>query len=104
MYYCQLHVYCLGRRQELFDTVRAIPPLEHFTHTFSKSDAPDPALAAQADVILAVLQDMDAESTVGLLNMYRQEESQLILLADKSQLHTLSPIFFSTVEISGRYL
>ena len=87
MYYCQLHVYCLGRRQELFDTVRAIPPLEHFTHTFSKSDAPDPALAAQADVILADLRELDGEDAAGLLAA--GEKTVLILLAEREQIPAL---------------
>lgn len=86
MYYCQLHVYCLGRRQELFDTVRAIPPLEHFTHTFSKSDAPDPALAAQADVILADLRELDGDAA-GLLAA--GEKTVLILLAEREQIPAL---------------
>ncbi len=87
MYYCQLHVYCLGRRQELFDAVRAIPPLEHFTHTFSKSDAPDPALAAQADVILADLRELDGEDAAGLLAA--GEKTVLILLAEREQIPAL---------------
>ncbi|MCI9510970.1 MAG: response regulator [Oscillibacter sp.] len=89
MYHCQLHFYCLGRRQELFDAVRAIPPLEHFTHTFSKSGETDMALAAQADVILADLRDLDAPETAARLAAGKRVEASLILLTEREQFPAL---------------
>nr|WP_326125669.1 response regulator [uncultured Oscillibacter sp.] len=89
MYHCHLHFYCLGRRQELFDAVRAVPPLEHFTHSFSQSDAPDAALAGQAEVILADLRELDGPEAVSLLAAGKRERAALILLAERDQLPAL---------------
>ena len=89
MYHCHLHFYCLGRRQELFDAVRAVPPLEHFTHSFFQSDAPDAALAGQAEVILADLRELDGPEAVSLLAAGKRERAALILLAERDQLPAL---------------
>ena len=89
MYHCQLHFYCLGRRRELFDTVRTIPPLDRFTHTFSSSDVPDAALTARAEVILADLRDLDAAGTAPLLTAGKKERCVLILLAERRQIPAL---------------
>ena len=70
MYHCHLHFYCLSHRQELPDAVRAIPPLEHFTHTVSQSSQPDKALAAQADVILADLRELDGPEAAMLSRFF----------------------------------
>ena len=87
MYHCQLHFYCLSRWQELLNTIKAIPPLEHFTHTFSESTAPDAALAAQADVILADLRDLDGPEAVALLAA--GQKAVLILLTEREQIPAL---------------
>ena len=89
MYHCQLHFYYLGRRQELLDAAKAIPPLEHFTHSFSRSGTPDAALTAQADVILADLRELDGPETVRLLAAEKKTEAVLILLAEREQVPAL---------------
>lgn len=67
MYHCHLRFYYMGRRRELLETIQAVPPLRNFTHTFLESDCPEQALAAQADVILADLRDLDGPETVQAL-------------------------------------
>ena len=67
MYHCHLRFYYMGRRRELLETIQAVPPLRNFTHTFLESDCPKQALAAQADVILADLRDLDGPETVQAL-------------------------------------
>ena len=81
MYHCHLHIYCLSR-QELFEPLRAVPPLEHFTHEFTRSGSPDPALAAQADVVLADLRELDGPEAVRLLAAHQKAGAQLVLLAE----------------------
>ena len=63
MYHCRIQLYLVGCQQELFQPLREAPPLERFTHAFSESAGPDPALAARADVIFADLTGMDAAGT-----------------------------------------
>ena len=90
MYHCHIHFYLTGHRRELFDAVKGMAPLEHFTHEFSESDIPEKDLLARGDVILANLQGMDAEQTLLSLVSSRKKVSQLILLADSSQIPLLT--------------
>ena len=89
MYHCQLHVYCLGRRREVFEPLETVPPLESFTHVFTRSDGPDPVLASQADVLLADLRELDGPETVRLLDAEKKTGAQLILLAEHAQFSAL---------------
>ncbi len=89
MYRCHVHFYLLGRRRGLWDGIKEIPPLEHFTHTFTESDTPEPALMEKADVILADLQDMDGRQIRQVLCAGKEKETELILLADKEQIRHL---------------
>ena len=90
MYHCHIHFYLTGHRRELFDAVKGMAPLEHFTHEFSESDIPEKDLLARGDVIIANLQGMDAEQTLLSLVSSRKKGSQLILLADSSQIPLLT--------------
>lgn len=53
MYHCHLHVYLLGRQCRIFEMIKEMPPLEHFTHEFLESSAVEEHLAKKADVIIA---------------------------------------------------
>ncbi|WP_295741228.1 PAS domain-containing hybrid sensor histidine kinase/response regulator [uncultured Oscillibacter sp.] len=99
MYHCHLHFYCLSHRQELPDAVRAIPPLEHFTHTVSQSSQPDKALAAQADVILADLRELDGPEAAALLASEKKAEAALILLTEQAQIHALEPCLDTAADL-----
>lgn len=90
MYHCHIHFYLTGCQHGIFEIIRKMPPLEHFTHEFSGSSIPKAALAANADVIFANLQDMDARETFQILVSSKQKNAELILLADKYQIAFLA--------------
>ena len=85
MYHCHLRLYFVGQQQQLFETLKAMEPLENFGHTFLESSAPDQALTAQADLILAALEGMDAEEAVAELLRHKREEAELIVLGSQEQ-------------------
>ncbi len=85
MYHCHLHFYFIGSRCEILEMLREIPPLEPFTHTFSKSREPQGDLLSQADVILVQLPDLAGENTLQALAAGKKQSADLILLADRTQ-------------------
>ncbi len=89
MYHCHIQFYLAGSHCRVFDIIRRISPLEHFTHEFMESQKLDKALAAKADVILLHLQDMDVKESLRMLASCRGRETELILLAGKDQLQLL---------------
>lgn len=86
MYHCHLHFYLTGYQNRIFEVIKETAPLENFTHEFSESEAPDGALAADADIILANLQGMDADKTLKILLNAKKKEARLILMLEKEQL------------------
>ncbi len=85
MYHCNVRFYLTGHQRKVFEIIKGMSPLVHFTHEFSESSRPDAVLAAKADVILADLQDMDVLEAVETLLSAKRGETELILLADKDQ-------------------
>ena len=61
MYHCHLRIYLIGCQPGTIEVIKAVPPLEQFSHTFSESARPDGALADQADLILADVRALDPE-------------------------------------------
>ncbi len=90
MYHCHVHFYLLGRQRRIFEIIKEMSPLEHFTHEYMESSEPDKALAVKADVILADLQEVNARDTVQILIQAKPREAELILLADKEQVSALT--------------
>ena len=90
MYHCHLRIYFIGCRQELFAPLRETAPLDRFTHTFMESGEPDPALAAQAEVIFADLTGLDAAGTVQAL---AESGAELIVLAGREQIADMTGLF-----------
>lgn len=90
MYHCHTCFYLSGGRSRIFDIIKEMPPLEHFTHKFLESEKPERKLASEADVIFADLWDLDAKAAVQLLASAKKKEGELILLADKNQSDALS--------------
>ena len=90
MYHCNVHFYLAGHQRKLFEIIKGMSPLAHFTHEFSESSRPDADLAAKADVILADLQDMDVLEAVPKLLSAKKKEAELILLAEKDQILLLT--------------
>ena len=90
MYHCNVHFYLAGHQRKVFEIIKGMSPLAHFTHVFSESIRPDPELAARADVILADLQDVDVLEEVPKLLSAKGSEAELILLADRDQILLLT--------------
>ena len=72
---------CVSSHPEVFEPIKAMPALDPFTHVFTVSALPDPALAGSADVIFADLREMEPGGLQVLLSR-KKESAQLILLAD----------------------
>ena len=85
MYQCHLHLYMTGHQNKLFEVIKEMDPLEHFTHEFSESDVLDSTLAADADAIFADLRGTNVKETLDALFAAKKEKSDLILLAEKEQ-------------------
>ena len=90
MYHCRLHIYFTGLRRAVFQVIREMPPLEHFTHDYLESGRPEEGLAAQADLILADLREQDVPAALETLRASRKEDAQLIVLAEGDQFPLLA--------------
>ncbi len=92
MYHCQLQFYLVGQEPGILDQLQEMPPLEHFSHSFSRSAAPDAGLCAGADAIwadLSTLEDDPAAALDALLSAKRPQ-AQLIAIARQAQLPLLT--------------
>lgn len=89
MYHCKVCFYLIGESDHLFKNLKEMPPLPHFTHEFTESAKPEEARVEQADVIVIDLSGMDAEQILNVLSAHKKKEAELILLAQKEQIHTL---------------
>ena len=74
----------------MFENIKEMSPLEHFTHEFYESDEPEEALAAKADVIMADIRNLNVKEAVQMLALVKKQEAELIVLADKEQIVHLS--------------
>ena len=89
MYHCQIHFYLLGYQSSIFETIKGMSPLAHFTHQFSESVKPDGKLTAAADVILMNLKDMNVAEAIQAVRESKSERAELILFAEKEQFSLL---------------
>jgi len=85
MYHCHIRFYLIGGHNAIFEFIKGIMPLEHFTHSFRESDEPEAEAAAQADVMFADLRGADIGRTLRVLTESRKKEAELILLAHREQ-------------------
>ncbi len=90
MYHCHIRFYLTGHRCKLFEIIKELPPLDHFTHEFMEESKPSEESAAMADVILANLQGTDVKKAVCTLLSGKRKEAELILLADREQISSFS--------------
>lgn len=67
MYHCHLQIYLLGQPCSMFETVKGMEPLQHFTHTILESGEFQEDLAKKADLILADLRGEGAGGWAQLL-------------------------------------
>ncbi len=90
MYDCRIRFYLTGHPCRAFEVIKEMSSPEHFTYVFSESDRPEKALAVESDVIIADLSDMDIKEALEILLSGRPGDCELILLADKDQMHVLA--------------
>lgn len=89
MYHCHVQFYLLTHQEEDFDAIRAMPPLEAFTHDFFVSGSIQSERLERADVILADLRGQEARAALAALTAGMGEKAQLILLAEYGQAEAL---------------
>ena len=65
MYHCHVQFYLLTRREEDFNSIRAMPPLKAFTHDFFVSGSLQSQPLGQADVILGPIGIVIADAMLG---------------------------------------
>ncbi|MBP3520889.1 MAG: response regulator [Oscillospiraceae bacterium] len=85
MYHCHVCLYLISGRPEEFRAVRALPPLERFTHTFLESGEMRPELLEKADVILFDLRGQSMPGSLSALLAGKKEAAQVLLLGEKEQ-------------------
>lgn len=90
MYHCHINFYYIGHICQTFEIIKEIPPLEHFTHSFSQSDRLEASLASQADVILADLQGVDAGEALREILSAKGKDAEVILLIGEGQFPLLA--------------
>ncbi|MBD5136761.1 MAG: response regulator [Lachnospiraceae bacterium] len=90
MYHCHINFYLTGHQCRVFDIIKGMSPLEHFTHEFFESDKPDKTLTAKANVILADLHDVDVKENLQILISGKNKDTELILLAEKNQIELVA--------------
>ena len=99
MYHCHVNFYLLGQQNGLFNKIKEMPPMEHFTHEYLESSEPEESLAAKADVIFADLRALDAGAAVRSLIQAKSGEAELILLAEREQMGSLEEYFTEIEDI-----
>ena len=83
MYHCRICFYLTGHQGKVFETIKKMAPLEHFSHEFLESGKPEKALTEKADVILVDLQGLDMSEDLHNLVIEKKKDAELILLAEK---------------------
>ena len=93
MYHCHIRFYLAGGQNGMFEIIKKMSPLEHFTHEFYESGNPAASPASEADAIFAYLTGIDARKTLQSLVSAKRKDASLVLLADKDQIADLSDSF-----------
>ncbi len=87
MYRCHMEFYLINCQPGVLETLRELPPLEAFNHSFLDSREPRGVPLARADVVLAAAQG--GEEAVRALAEGMKDSAKLILLLDKEQIAVL---------------
>ena len=86
MYHCHVHFYLAGHHCRIFEIIKEMSPLEHFTHEFVEDGRLSEESAAAADVIFANVEDMDEKKALCSLISGKGKDTDLILLAGGNQM------------------
>ena len=90
MYHCHTQFYLIGEPCREFSIIREALPLESFTHSFTDSAAPAPALLNRADILFADLRSLRPEEALPILFQGKRPDTECILLAQPDQFPLLS--------------
>ena len=85
MYHCHVQFYLLTHQEKDFNAIRAMPPLDAFTHDFFVSGSVQSQRLELADVILADLRGQEAEEVLAALSAGAGKDAQLILLRNMAR-------------------
>ena len=85
MYHCRLQFYVIGQPCRMFERIKEMPPLEHFSHEWTESEKLQDDLAAEADVIFADLQNQNAREALQSLVLAKKKEGELIVCITQEQ-------------------
>ncbi len=113
MYHCDIQFHFMGPWCRVFDVIKEMPPLEHFTHTYTQNEirGADETVGMKemaanlqdsfsgADVLVMNLQGMDAAEALEMLNGWKCRDTRFILLGDKEQAAVLAGSLKDTDDI-----
>ena len=99
MYHCHLRFYFTGHVCNVFEIIKKLSPLEHFSHEFLESESTDKNLTEQADVILANIEALDVGDTLQTLTSNMRKDTHLILLAKQNQMACLTEYLSAVTDI-----
>lgn len=87
MYHCHIQFYLAGNFCKVYEILKALPPLERFTHEFVEGKEPDEALAEKADVIFVNLTGTASRGmeTLGRLLAAQKQDAEVIVLVENGQ-------------------
>ncbi|MCI9121539.1 MAG: response regulator [Oscillibacter sp.] len=85
MYHCHVRFYLAGLSRPLAEEIKAMPPLDRFTHSFVQSEGLEAELAAAADVIIAAAENPAAVERLS-------GGGELILLAEQADWASFSGV------------
>ncbi|MDE6132092.1 MAG: PAS domain-containing protein, partial [Oscillospiraceae bacterium] len=99
MYHCRVHFYLIGEESTIFETIKKMTPLKNFTHDFTVSGAIETDTAQKADVIFVDLKNKNAGEFAREIISEKNENAEVILLAEKEQVGELSEAMESVLDI-----
>ncbi len=86
MYHCHVHFYLAGHHCKIFEIIKEMSPLEHFTHEFIEDARLSEEPAAASDVIFANIEDIDEKEALRTLITGKGKDTDLILLVGGKQM------------------
>lgn len=91
MYHCRLQFYLIGPSCTAFDTIREMPPLAAFSHSFSFAASPEKASIQAANVILVNLGQGGPEALLEPVLAHKEPGADVIVLAGDGAMASLLP-------------
>lgn len=94
MYQCKVRFYMVGFKDvSIMETIKSMPPMENFFHSFFDGDEVDKVIAAESDVIFAHINDCNVREILSSLTRYKSEAAELILITETEDVSPLEKYF-----------